>query len=82
MINRDDNYIVIAKADQIPIGGMKHFDIKGKEILLTNINGEIYAISNRCAHMNALLSMGHLNNSEKSITCGFHKARFNVTTGR
>ena len=51
-----------------------------KEIMIANIDGKYYAISDRCRHSNASLSMGSLNG--KVVTCPLHGAQFDVTTGR
>ena len=65
----------------VPLGKMKHVDIEGKEILLANSgDGKVYALCDRCSHMNAPLSMGTLNG--KVVTCAMHGARFDVTTGK
>ena len=37
-------------------------------------------MSDRCGHMNALLSMGNLTGN--LVTCPFHGARFDVATGK
>ena len=42
---------------------------------------ENYALNDRCGHMNALLSMGNIAN-DNIVTCPFHGARFDITTGR
>ena len=60
---------------------MKHVEVKGKEILIANIDGKFYALNDRCGHMNALLSMGNLAN-DNTITCPFHGARFDIITGK
>jgi nitrite reductase/ring-hydroxylating ferredoxin subunit len=59
---------------------MKHVEAEEKEILLANTDGKVYALCDRCSHMNAPLSMGTLNG--KVITCPMHGARFDVTTGK
>ena len=59
---------------------MKHFELDGKEILIANVEGRFYAMDDRCGHMNALLSMGNL--KDTTLTCGFHGAQFEVTTGK
>jgi nitrite reductase/ring-hydroxylating ferredoxin subunit len=65
----------------VPLGKMKHVEIEGKEILLANSgDGTVYALSDRCSHMNAPLSMGTLNG--KVVTCPMHGARFDITTGK
>lgn len=64
----------------VPPGKMKHVDVEEKEILLANSDGKVYALCDRCSHMNAPLSMGTLNG--KLVTCAMHGARFDVTTGK
>ena len=58
---------------------MKQIEIDGLEILLANVNGELYAIDDRCGHMNASLSMGTLKGN--IVECLLHHAQFDVTTG-
>ena len=69
----------IAKVDEIPAGKTKHVEVNGKEIMIANMNGKFYAIDDRCAHMNAPLSMGNLTGDV--VTCPFHGAKFNITSG-
>jgi nitrite reductase/ring-hydroxylating ferredoxin subunit len=76
-----DQLLEVAKVDEIPLGKMKHFEVNGKEIMISNVGGKFYAIGERCGHMNALLSMGNIS-SDGIVTCPFHGARFDVTTGR
>ena len=64
----------------VPPGKMKHVEVEEKEILLANSDGKVYALCDRCSHMNAPLSMGTLNG--KVVTCAMHGARFDVTTGK
>jgi nitrite reductase/ring-hydroxylating ferredoxin subunit len=74
-------YLEIAKTNEIANRQMKHIEVKGKEILITNIDGKFYALNDRCGHINALLSMGNLAN-DNIVTCPFHGARFDITTGK
>ena len=69
----------VADVNDVPSGKMKHIEIGEKEILLANPDGKVYALCDRCSHMNAPLSMGTLNG--KVVTCAAHGARFDVTTG-
>ena len=75
-----NEFIEVAKVSEISDGKMKHVEIDGKEVLVANVGGKFYAISDRCGHMNALLSMGNLTGN--TVTCPFHGAKFDVTTGR
>ena len=64
----------------VPSGKMKHVEVQEKEILLANSDGKVYALCDRCSHMNAPLSIGTLNG--KVVTCPLHGARFDVATGK
>ena len=72
-------YVKLGETQQIPENTMQVFSIEGHEILVVNVEGKFYAVSNRCPHLNYPLYMGSLNG--KIITCGFHYAKFDVTTG-
>lgn len=77
----NEEYVEIAKTNEIANRQMKHVEVKGKEILIANIDGKFYALNDRCGHMNALLSMGNIAN-DNIVTCPFHGARFDITTGK
>jgi nitrite reductase/ring-hydroxylating ferredoxin subunit len=55
------SFVEAALIYDMPEGTMKAVDIKGKEILLANVGGTLYAVSERCGHMNAPLARGVLN---------------------
>ncbi len=73
-------FVNVADVNDVPAGKMKHIEVGEKEILLANPDGKVYALCDRCSHMNAPLSMGNLNG--KVVTCAMHGARFDVTTGK
>ena len=75
-----NDFLEVAKVNEIPDGKMKHVEVDGKEVLIANIGGKFYALSDKCGHMNALLSMGNLKGN--TVTCPFHGSKFDVTTGR
>jgi nitrite reductase/ring-hydroxylating ferredoxin subunit len=80
-MSNNESYIEAAKVNEIPSGKMKHVELNGKEIVVSNVNGKYYAMEDRCGHMNALLSMGTLSN-DNIITCPFHGAKFDGTNGK
>ena len=43
-----DQFIDVAKVDEIPAGKMKHVEINGKEIMIANVSGKFYALDDRC----------------------------------
>jgi nitrite reductase/ring-hydroxylating ferredoxin subunit len=73
-------FVDVADVNGMPEGKMKHIEVGEKEILLANSEGRMYAVCDRCSHMNAPLSMGTLNG--KVVTCPMHGARYDVTTGK
>jgi nitrite reductase/ring-hydroxylating ferredoxin subunit len=72
--------VEVAKITDIPPGGMKRVRAYDQDILLSNVDGKIYATSNRCGHSNASLARGMLQG--KVVTCPLHAAKFDVTTGK
>jgi len=73
-------FVKVAETSEIPVGKMKVVKLEGKEILVTNVNGNYYAIGNRCTHSGAELSKGRLDGT--LIICPWHKAKFDVKTGK
>lgn len=71
---------VVAKVGEILPGKMKHVEVSGIEILVANVEGKYYAVSDRCGHMNGRLSAGTLTGN--TVICPVHFSRFDVTTGK
>ena len=72
-------FVRVARLSDIPPGSMKGIKAKGKEILVANIDGEAYAIGDRCTHLR-----GHLHNGcieGTVVECPLHGVRFDVTDG-
>lgn len=72
-------YAKIAETRDVPKNQMQVFNVKEREILLVNLDGEFYALDNRCPHMGYPLFFGSLEGD--TLICGFHSAKFNVRTG-
>lgn len=71
--------VEVAKVDEIVPGGLKAVEVHGREIVVCNDDGKIYAIDRRCGHMNAPLDLGTLEGY--ILTCPMHHAQFDITTG-
>ncbi len=72
-------WIEVAKNDELMHNGLKTITANGKEIVLCNNNGQIFAIDRRCGHMSAPLEMGTL--EDHYLTCPMHHVQFDVRTG-
>jgi nitrite reductase/ring-hydroxylating ferredoxin subunit len=73
-------FVKVAKINDVPLGKMKHVEIEGMEILIANVEGKFYAVSDRCPHLNGKLSEGTLKNTV--VICPRHLSSYDVTTGR
>ncbi|MBI2723562.1 MAG: Rieske (2Fe-2S) protein [Chloroflexi bacterium] len=72
-------FVRVARLSDIPPGTMKGVKAKGKELLVANIDGQAYAIGDRCAHLR-----GHLHNGTLQgtiVECPLHGAKYDVTDG-
>lgn len=69
----------VASIDDIPVGGMLAVDMDGEQVLLVNIEGNIYAVEGTCPHAGAPLSEGFL--EDGSVECPLHGSLFDIKTG-
>ena len=72
--------VSVAKISEIPIFGKKVVSVSGREILLVNVKGNIFAVENECPHQGAPLNAAVV--KEGYISCPRHGYRFNLTDGR
>jgi nitrite reductase/ring-hydroxylating ferredoxin subunit len=73
-------FVKIGESSEIALSKMMKVKVGDKEFLVVNVNGNYYAIGNRCTHAGGDLSKGSLDGS--IVTCPRHKAKFDVTTGK
>lgn len=45
------DFVEVAKIGEIPSGKMKHTEVNGKEIMIANVNGKYYALTDRCGQL-------------------------------
>ena len=76
----ESGYVKVAVKSEIPIGKMKMVKLGDKEVLIANVNGNYYAINNRCTHAGTDISQGTLEGNV--VECPKHHAKFDVTTGK
>jgi nitrite reductase/ring-hydroxylating ferredoxin subunit len=87
---------IVATIDDIPPGKRKLVNVKGREIGIFNVDGEYFAVGNRCPHEGASLCKGRLvglvESSEPGsyqfsrrgelLRCPWHGWEFDLRTGR
>ena len=72
--------IIVGKTTEIMPGQMKKISFDEKEIIVSNVDGNYFAIDDTCTHSGASLSEGKLDGS--IITCDWHGAQFECKTGK
>src|SRR5437762_6646967 len=88
-------HVVAAVAD-IPPGGRKLVEVSGRAVVVFNVRGEFFALSNRCPHRGGSLDKGRLTGLVESpepgtyrysrrgeiIRCPWHGWEFDIRTGK
>lgn len=58
----------------------RRVQVDDQVIALFNVEGQYFALRDRCPHGNASLSEGWIENGE--VECPLHQARFDIATGK
>lgn len=74
-----DNFVETIALRRVAIGKSMVIRVAGKDVALFNVDGNIYATSDACAHAGASLGSGKLQGS--TVTCRAHGFRYDVING-
>ena len=74
-------YMLVELCDgkSLPVGELRSFKLKGREILAVNFNDKIYCLDGLCTHAGASLAEGRLQGDV--LTCPLHYSQFIITDG-
>jgi len=72
--------ITVLGASALKPGEMKKFHVAETDLLIANIEGTFYCISNTCTHMGGSLADGIL--TDGIVKCPRHGAEYDVKTGK
>jgi 3-phenylpropionate/trans-cinnamate dioxygenase ferredoxin subunit len=64
----------------VPEGEAREVNVGGREIVLCNVDGEIYALQGMCTPEELPLDGGEVDGT--TLFCNWHGASFDVCTGR
>src|SRR5258707_504148 len=87
---------IVARTTEIPPGGNKVVDVEGRDIVVFHVNGEFFALLNRCPHAGAPLDkaacVARLTSPEPGVyqrsrvgellRCAWHGWEFDMRTGQ
>ncbi|HEX2524874.1 MAG TPA: Rieske 2Fe-2S domain-containing protein [Geminicoccus sp.] len=87
---------VVATTGEIPVGGSKLVEIRGRPIAVFNVKGEYFALYDKCPHEGGSLCRGKLTSLVDSsgpgnyrlsrqgeiVRCPWHGWEFDVRTGK
>ncbi len=70
----------VASLSALPDGELMAVDAQGESVLLANVDGQAYAMSETCSHEEALLSEGFLIGGT-CLECPWHAGQFDLRDG-
>jgi len=87
---------IVGRASELPPGTSKIVDANGRSVGVFNVNGQYYALLNRCPHQAAPLCQGAVKGMAmpskpgeyvwaregEILRCPWHGWEFDITTGR
>ena len=76
----DGTWVKVADLNECPPSTLLDVEAGQESIVLANIDGDLYALENRCSHQDLPLSDGELDGDR--LECLYHGARFDVCTGK
>ena len=69
----------VGKADEVPEGDMRSYQVGGQDVAVARVDGKLYAFGNVCTHQQCELADGDLDGNR--VTCPCHGSQFDVATG-
>ena len=73
-------WLRVADLSECPPGKLLEVEAGPERIVLANVDGDLYALENRCSHEDQPLSDGELDGDR--LECLYHGASFDVCTGK
>ena len=76
----EEQYQKVSNKNELKEGNLLKVEVKGKQIVLSMVEGKIYAIDEICTHEGGPLDEGELNGY--NLKCPWHYAVFDVRNGK
>ncbi|MEM6283159.1 MAG: non-heme iron oxygenase ferredoxin subunit [Chloroflexota bacterium] len=75
------NFKTVATTDELNPGEAMVVEHGRMWVLISNVDGEYYAIEDRCSHADVALSDGEIDLDACTVRCPKHGSRFDLKTG-
>jgi nitrite reductase/ring-hydroxylating ferredoxin subunit len=75
-----EGYVKVGQVADFPVGSLQKVVVGGEDVLVVNVGGRLYAMTNTCTHRGGPLHEGELEGNV--VICPFHGGQFDVTTGK
>lgn len=75
-----EGYVKVGQVEDFAVGSLKKVMFNGIDLVVANVSGKLYAITNTCTHRGGPLDQGELEGSV--VICPWHGGQFEVTTGK
>jgi 3-phenylpropionate/trans-cinnamate dioxygenase ferredoxin component len=72
-------FVRALELSKLPPGTMAGVEVEGKQVLLSNLGGDVYAVDGVCTHEESMLSQGFM--VEDRVVCQLHLSQFDLRTG-
>lgn len=80
LIEMSEGYAKVGQVADFPAGSLKKVTVGVDEVVVANVGGKLYAITDKCTHRGGPLNEGELEGN--TIICPWHGGKFDVTTGK
>lgn len=75
----EKQFYPVCELEEIAVGSRLTIEVDDQPIVIFNVDGEFYAIGEKCSHRHGPLGEGELDGFV--VTCPWHGAKFDIRTG-
>ncbi len=75
-----EGFVKVGQLTDFPVGSLKKVSVTGEDVLVVNVGGTLYAMTNTCTHRGGPLDEGEVEGS--TVTCPWHGGQFDVRTAK
>ena len=75
-----DNWVPVCPRSAVGSGEMVMEEVGDREIVLADVDGEVFAFDGICTHALGYLDQGELDGYQ--VMCPLHEGRFDIRTGK